>query len=432
MKLDVLILGGGAAGLAAARKLTVAGVNVLILEARARLGGRIHTLRDSLLPVPVEMGAEFVHGMPGETWEIIHAARLPAVELQMGDEFQNTHGRLRSVHDIFQQMQSKLKQLKNAKPGENFAQRMGREITARDEMAYAYVEGFDAAFPNDLSAKAIWDAEQQSHEEDGNRQFRFINGGYQAVVNWLHDACDPAHLRVKLNTPVRMIRWRRGRVEMDSGDRSYSAPQAIITLPLGMLKENTVKFDPPISEKREAIEGLAMGPVVKIILIFREPFWEAQDKFKNLSFIYSRHRHVPTWWTFLPVRTAALTGWAGGPAAARLSGKSPKRITALATEALAELTGWNLRMIRAQLLSAHVADWQSDIFSRGAYSYIKAGGEDAARILAEPIDHTLFFAGEATHTQGQSGTVAGALASGYRAAGEVLGDNCATTNPFAR
>ena len=73
---SVLIIGAGAAGLAAAQRLARAGVRVTILEARERLGGRIHTLRDPRLPIPVELGAEFVHGKPDELWNIIRAENL--------------------------------------------------------------------------------------------------------------------------------------------------------------------------------------------------------------------------------------------------------------------------------------------------------------------------------------------------------------------
>jgi len=114
-----------------------------------------------------------------------------------------------------------------------------------------------------------------------------------------------------------------------------------------------------------------------------------------------------------------LTAWAGGPAAARLAGKPAAEILAAAIAGLAELLKFPARNVRSQVTAAHVCDWQSEAFSRGAYSYAAVGGEDATAQLARPLKRRLFFAGEATHP-GLSGTVAAALASAYRAAREIL------------
>ncbi len=139
---------------------------------------------------------------------------------------------------------------------------------------------------------------------------------------------------------------------------------------------------------------------------------------KNMGFLFSRDPDVPTWWAKLDSRM--LTGWAGGPNGLRLSAYSDAEFTDRAVAALARILGIERRKIEEQLESAHTHDWVADPYCRGGYSYLAVGGEDAPRRLAAPLADTLFFAGEATEFTGHHGTVNGALASGTRAANEVL------------
>jgi len=129
----------------------------------------------------------------------------------------------------------------------------------------------------------------------------------------------------------------------------------------------------------------------------------------------------PTWWTQLPMRVPLLVGWSGGPAAERLADKSEDEILSAALGALCRMLGTTESFLRERLAASYVADWHADPFARGAYSYVPVGGLDAMKQLAQPVENTLFFAGEATHHEGQSGTVSAALATGYRAAREVIG-----------
>jgi monoamine oxidase len=115
-----------------------------------------------------------------------------------------------------------------------------------------------------------------------------------------------------------------------------------------------------------------------------------------------------------------LVAWAGGPDAERLSGVADDELARRAVETLSELLGAPPGRLAASLRSAHVHDWLQDPFSRGAYSYLAVGGDEAPAALAAPLVDTLFFAGEATDLAGDTGTVHGAIATGKRAAGEVL------------
>src|SRR5262249_3265313 len=150
----------------------------------------------------------------------------------------------------------------------------------------------------------------------------------------------------------------------------------------------------------------------------RKPFWEEQG-FEDVGFLHAPGEVFPTWWTTIPMRTSILTAWAGGSAAERLAGLGEHELLSRALACLARAFATDRARLDSLLDAWRVADWHADPFSRGAYSYVAAGGMDAPRRLAEPVEETLYFAGEAT-AEHLAGTVAGALASGSRAAEEVL------------
>ena len=120
------------------------------------------------------------------------------------------------------------------------------------------------------------------------------------------------------------------------------------------------------------------------------------------------------------MRSPILTGWAGGPAAERLALRGEESVVGRALDSLTCLLGFMRERLADLLIAWYMHDWQADPFARGAYSYIPVGGLDAPRLLAEPVEDTLFFAREATDLSGRNGTVHGAMASGQRAAGEII------------
>ena len=244
-------------------------------------------------------------------------------------------------------------------------------------------------------------------DSDEFKQFR-IAGGYDALIAWLRAGLDPDRAAIRLGTPVTEIAWRRGEVRV----LDWRAKAAVITVPAGVLKApDAIRFTPELSDKKRALERIEVGHVVKIILRFRERFWD------DCTFIHSDDAHVPTWWTTAPVRAPVMTGWAGGHAADRLLAEGD--VIERGITSLASILGVPRRRVASKLDAAHTHDWQADPFSRGAYSYAGVGGSEAYRALARPVASTLFFAGEATSDQ--TGTVAGAIASGRRAARQILG-----------
>jgi monoamine oxidase len=219
---------------------------------------------------------------------------------------------------------------------------------------------------------------------------------------------------------VREIVWRRGQVIARTASTEYLAPRAIITLPLGVLKANNVAFSPALPEKQNAISFLEMGPVVRVSLCFREKFWERDSEMAELGFLFTDDPQFPTWWTSNPLPYPILTGWAAGPNAAVHTGRSDHEIGQSAVQALGRIMGVRESELQEQLTGSFMHNWQADPFSLGAYSYTAVGGMDAARTLASPVGNTLYFAGEATNGDGYNGTVHGAIATGLRAAKELL------------
>jgi monoamine oxidase len=207
----------------------------------------------------------------------------------------------------------------------------------------------------------------------------------------------------------------------------------VITLPLGVLQapvdaRGSVQFHPPLADHADAARQLVMGQAVKVTLRFRERFWEhdrlvlASESIdpRQVSFVYGRAAALPAWWTAYPAIVPQLTGWAGGPPATRLVNQPEQVIVDHVLDALAGVLGLPRSRLEQALVGAHIHNWHADPFARGAYSYVPVHGMDAVRALAAAVADTLFFAGEATNTDGHTGTVHGAIATGRRAAREIL------------
>jgi monoamine oxidase len=248
------------------------------------------------------------------------------------------------------------------------------------------------------------------------------------LVQFLADKAR-THGAVLLNgVDVRGVRWRRGHVEVDTlrggMPETFAGDAAIITLPLGVLKAGTVRFEPPVSEKREAINGIEFGHVVKIILTFRQCWWGA-----DFGFVHSLDERIPTWWS--NKAHPILVGWAGGTAADALLKCSAQELEDQSLDILQRAFSTPASEIRSQLVSVHSHNWAADPNIRGAYSYLPVNGLFLPRLLGDPVEDTLFFAGEATARDAQMGTVFGALESGQRAARELL-PSAKTKNRLAR
>lgn len=437
-RFDTIVIGAGAAGLSAARELSGAGHRLCILEARQRLGGRIFTLHRPDLPLPIELGAEFIHGEEHTTFAIVEAAALLAYELPDTHWWLSRGRRWELVEGFLDQIDA-LKSRIPASPDRSFADflKSQKKLSRRlREMAVGFVEGYHAAHIDRISALSLRSSDEEQEDPGGNKQFR-IGNGYDAVLAWLRAGLHPERTEVRHGAMVVEVEWRKGDVAVRTsrGDEVRSRA-AVITIPIGVWKaareqSGAIRFRPGLRSKQNAIAKLEVGHAVKIIFRFRERFWDEPDFLKKrakasqaergapINFVHGNDRYMPTWWTTAPVRAPLLTGWAGGHAADAILAEGEDAVADRALDSLASTFCVRRREIESLLESTHLHNWQADPFSRGAYSYAGVGGSGAHDLLAKPVEGTLFFAGEATSAE-QTGTVAGAIESGRRAARQVL------------
>jgi monoamine oxidase len=182
----------------------------------------------------------------------------------------------------------------------------------------------------------------------------------------------------------------------------------------------SIRFEPEPVEHLSAARALRFGQVVRLVLRFREAFWESNREISDAGFLLSDERLFPTWWTSLPVHAPVITGWSAGPHADELLGQSRSAVVSEAIARLARITGCARERLSGLLQAAYAHGWDEDPFARGAYSYVPAGALASRRRLAEPVAETFYFAGEATSLDGHGGTVHGAIASGKRAARQCI------------
>jgi monoamine oxidase len=428
---DVLIIGAGIAGLTAALDLARSGRRVTILEASSRIGGRILTAIEPATRHPIELGAEFIHGLAPEIWTFLQAHNISVKEVE-GDPWCVCNHELHPC-DFFSDVDELLEKMDDQIPDESFLSFVDRQPKvdpAVRDRALAYVSGFNAADPAEVSVHWLVQSQRADEQIDGHRSFR-MQGGYQTLIDLLRSDLAALGVNVLLDSVVEEVCWTHRQVEVSvrkrDGRSAQRAEQLLITVPLAVLQAASgngvaISFDPALpASKQSALRQLAMGKVIRVTLCFRERFWEStQPPLGDLGFLFGLEDPFPTWWTTMPDKQPILTGWAPFRCAEQLTAQSQAFIVDKAVRNLSSAMNVPELRIRDLLQSVYTHDWQSDPYAQGAYSYVKAGGAEAPRILGTPLEETLFFAGEATDTTGHNGTVHGAMASAHRAAKEIL------------
>jgi monoamine oxidase len=405
------------------------GKSVLILEARDRVGGRIFTFSGNGFSVPVEAGAEFIHGDAAVTLDVLK---------EYGIHFMKTDGEFKQIRhgnnqqemngQQYHELEKRLRELKQDMPVEDFLNRYfaGKEYSSLRQMVSGFMTGYEAA---DIKKASIFSFREDWLEMGDMNQYR-IRGGYGRMISALAGECVRRGCELRLSTIVKTIQWQKGEVSDDSGN-VFRAKKILVTVPLGVLTadsllKDAITFSPAIPDKIDAALKLGYGDVIKIIFEFTDAFWKSKEAEKatgeqmdNVGFIFS-DAEIPTWWTQYPDESAILTGWLAGTNTKKFKAMSKEKLREAALKSLAYIFRMKEEEVKQKLTASEIFDWSSEAFTRGAYGYSIPDGPHLKLLLSEPLGNKLYFAGEGLYIGKDTGTVEAALANGLEVAKQIL------------
>ncbi len=419
---DIVIIGAGAAGLYAARALASQRKSVTVLEARDRIGGRIYTIRGENFSVPVEAGAEFMHGDLPLTKGLMKEANISYFggEGRVWNMVDNTLSEGDLFDDEWDELIRQLQKLDHDMTIGKFLQLHFGEPKYRvlTDSVKKFVEGYDAADIDKASAFALRD-EWASEDIKGYRPV----GGYSGLMDYLYSEIQKHEGKLKLSTAARKVVWKRDHVQVLTDNKeTIEARKLLVTAPVSVLKKGIIEFDPPLARHREAFWDMEVGGVIKFLVEFNDPIWERREgsqfrQMPGLNFLFSDAR-VPTWWTQNPNPAPLLTGWLAGPSLSQID-QDTSALSRLAFQSLGYLFGTSDEQIRNTTKAMKVINWNVDPYSLGAYAYATLKTSQAIQVVSKPADDTIYFAGEALYEGAEMGTVEAALASGKQTVEQI-------------
>jgi len=420
-RFDVVIIGAGIAGLAAANDLDAGGYDVVLLEARDRFGGRIWT-DYSWNGIPLELEAHWIHGVEGNPITelakeygaktipfdygsiVIYDSEgneiIPSLENRMWETFLSFEQfieieREKRVHDVsLEEVLNKFIESKNLSEQE------------REVFLFFVNTEIEHEFGADVSELSLFNFDMGS-EEFGGGDAIFPNG-YDQIINGLAEGLD-----IRLEHIVNKVEYNDLGVRVSTNLGTFEADYVISTLPLGVLKNGDVEFSPPLPERKfQAIEKLGMGLVNKMYLLFPENFWADTNLIGYIS---------ESGKTFEVLNVDTYTE--ENILLVFTQGQQAHRLEKLSDEDSIKEVMLMLRMLYGEDIpnpqDTLITRFGMEEFSRGAYSYTAVGATvEDYDTLAEPILNRVFFAGEATSKE-YPATTHGAYLSGIREAERI-------------
>ncbi len=422
-KQRIIVVGAGLAGLACARELMQQGHEVIVLEGRARIGGRIWT-SEQWPDLPVDLGATWIHGVIGNPISAladeINAHRLTTSYDRSIAYAANgqvlSEGQIQQLDTLQQQVAKALKQAQNSDTDDYSLQQALAAIYDSLKTDPAATQLLNFVVSRTYEQEYSGSAQQLSAQWfDSVKTFagddQFFAKGYQLITQFL-----AKQLQIECHQIVQRIDWQGQDVQVHCQQRSWQADQVIVTVPLGVLKQQRIQFNPELPlEKQHAIQTLGMGVLNKCYLRFPSAFWPPEVDW--LEYVGVNPGHWSEWVSLLPTtKVPVLLGFNAADRGRELEQLSDEAIIADAMTTLRTMFGQHI----PQPSDYQITRWATDPFSFGSYSFNAVNsGPEQRKILAEPLQKRLFFAGEATEPY-YFGTAHGAYLSGLRAAAAVL------------
>lgn len=415
----ILIIGAGMAGLKAALDLTAQGYDVTVLEARDRMGGRTWT--ETGLGAPIDMGASWIHGISGNPiYQLAQSIGSETLDWDYGaGQRFDVSGAASALTDAQishaeSRLESALSAVAVQDPSASVQAVVDRAAAngafnglTQAQADYIVWDTIESGFAKDVRELSI-QALQEGEEVVGGDVV--LQKGYVSLVDHVSSG-----LTIRLNESVSDIDYASDTVRVTTQNGTFEADHVVVTVPLGVLKQNAIRFTPALPQvKQSAIDALEMGLLNKIYLLFPTAFWSDGPNFSRVAPTKGDHGYfleLPNS-TGLPILACLLTG----AFAIAQEAKSDTELVSEAMDALRSMFGSAI----PDPTDFRLTRWMQDPYAYGSYSAMAVGATPAMRNdLRASVSDKLFFAGEATQSDFPS-TVHGAYLSGEAAAQSVV------------
>ena len=403
----VIIIGAGAAGLYAGYILKSRGIDFTIIEASNRAGGRLDKKSD-FADYPIDLGAQWLHGRDSILGDLAKSTGTN-ISKDNSDEVYWFNKKISSI--IPKDVEAILSPTDNVTDISflEYAEQQG--LGSEYKYIVEQLAGDSGADASDLSIK--WNAVEEEDWNSGDSDFKFEASFFDLIDKNITEEIKDSIL---LNTPITKINYSGNRVLMtDNLGKSYTGDKVIVTVPITILQDKDINFEPALPQSKiEAFNKIGMGAGMKVFLKFSSKFYNENIAGGEICAAYADE----------------VVGKIGSDNVllAFVMGRQAEHLTSLGSDEaitnalLAELDSMYAGQATSSFIDAHVEDWTTKPFIKGAYSYSKVGIGNARSIAAKPIDNKLFFAGEAMNLNGHHQTVHGAIETGYRAVINILTD----------
>jgi monoamine oxidase len=417
----VAVIGAGAAGLYTADALNALGINVVVFEASAQMGGRVRSLR-GIGDYPLELGAEVIRGSDSPMASLVRGLSIPAVDISALSEdyylLDNTSKPASEWNDDLDVLE--VNAFINSIPGYSGSavsvqQAAQGQVTERAmpllnaRVANFYGTSSDRLGMVGLSQQMnLWEYDDSLFHLKGNPLQDVILSRFSKITS-----------RVQLNTEIKSISYAGDLITLsDSTGASVQANKVVITVPLGVLKSGGISFSPVLpSEKTAALNNLGMDNMIRLILDFKRNFWGVPTVFTLGGTRGPLYFNSGIGRSEL-MKTLSVT--ASGLRADELSALGDGMVPAVLEELDAAFLGAASLNIKENPI---VVEWGKEPYIKGGISYPKPAASNADReALAAPVDMKIYWAGEATGLAGDFGTLSGAINSADRVVEEIVND----------